>query len=107
LRDSVALNAPMATPVASYIGKYVNDFYGSMTITQGENNDLEARFEHHPKMFVKLQPIGKQRFFATFSDPAFGKTVFPFTVQNGKVTGVNVKVADFVEADPYEFKKVN
>jgi CubicO group peptidase (beta-lactamase class C family) len=107
LRDSVALNPPMATAIASYVGKYVNDFYGSMTITQGENNDLEARFEHHPKMFVKLQPIGKQRFFATFSDPTFGKSVFPFTVQNGKVTGVNVKVADFVEADPYEFKKVN
>jgi hypothetical protein len=26
-------------------------------------------------------------------------------VQNGKVTGVRVKVADFVEYNPYDFKK--
>jgi CubicO group peptidase (beta-lactamase class C family) len=107
LRDSVALNLQPATAIANYTGKYVNEFYGSMIVSQGENNDLEVRFEHHPKMFVKLQPIGGHRFFATFSDPIYGKTVFPFSFQNGKVTGVKVKVADFVEADPYEFKKVN
>jgi CubicO group peptidase (beta-lactamase class C family) len=107
LRDSVALNLPLAAPIANYTGKYVNEFYGSMVITQGENNDLEVRFEHHPKMFVKLQPIGKHRFFATFSDPTYGKSVFPFAFQNGHVTGVKVKLANFVEADPYEFRKVN
>jgi CubicO group peptidase (beta-lactamase class C family) len=106
-RDSVTLNLQPAAPIANYTGKYINEFYGSMIVTQGENNDLEARFEHHPKMFVKLQPIGGHRFFATFSDPIYGKTVFPFNFQNGKITGVKVKVADFVEADPYEFKKVN
>jgi hypothetical protein len=26
-------------------------------------------------------------------------------VENGKVTGVTVKVADFIEYNPYEFKK--
>ena len=31
--------------------------------------------------------------------------VFPFTVENGKVTSVTVKVADFIEYNPYEFKK--
>ncbi|MCC8424471.1 serine hydrolase [Mucilaginibacter sp. UR6-11] len=107
LRDSVLLNLPTAQPASNYTGRYYNELYGNMTITPGENNDLEARFEHHPKMFVKLQPIGGNRFFATFSDAIYGKTVFPFTVQNGKITGIKVKVADFVEADPYEFKKVN
>jgi CubicO group peptidase (beta-lactamase class C family) len=107
LRDTVALNLPTAMPIANYRGKYNNDLYGSMVITGGENNDLEVRFEHHPKMFVHLQPLGGNRFFATFSDPIYGKAVFPFTFQNGRITGVKVKVADFVEADPYEFKKVN
>jgi hypothetical protein len=76
-----------------------------MTITQGENNDLEIRFEHHPKMFAKLQPLGGNRYYVTFSDPTLGKAVFPFTVQNGRVIGVRVKVADFVEYNPYDFKK--
>ncbi|MDB5150915.1 MAG: hypothetical protein JWQ57_4935, partial [Mucilaginibacter sp.] len=45
------------------------------------------------------------RFYVTFSDPTLGKAVFPFTVQNGEVTGVRVKVADFVERGAYDFKK--
>ncbi|TSJ43608.1 serine hydrolase [Mucilaginibacter corticis] len=107
LRDSVALNLMPAQPVANYTGKYHNELYGDMTITNGTNNDLEARFEHHPKMFAKLQPLGGNRFFATFSDPIYGRSVIPFTFQNGRITGVKIKVADFVEADPYDFKKIN
>lgn len=107
LRDSVMMNLQPSQPIGAYIGKYHNDLYGDMTITQGEGNNLEGRFEHHPKMFVKMQPVGANRFFATFSDPIYGKTVFPFTVQGGRVTSVRVKVADFVEQDPYNFKKVN
>jgi len=69
-------------------------------------NDLEMRFEHHPKMYAHLQPLGGNRFYVTFSDPVLGRAIFPFTVVNGKVAGVRVKVADFVEYDPYYFKKV-
>jgi hypothetical protein len=105
LRDSVALNPLPALPPASYTGSYVNELYGHLTITQGEINDLEIRFEHHPRMYAHLQPLGDNRFYVTFSDPTYGKAVFPFTVQNGKVTGLRVKVADFVEYNPYEFKK--
>ncbi|MBK0380255.1 serine hydrolase [Mucilaginibacter segetis] len=106
LRDTVASNPQPALPSGMYTGKYINDLYGNLTITQGEQNDLEIRFEHHPRMFAKLQPLGGNRFYVTFSDPVYGKAVFPFTVQNGKVTGVRVKVADFVEYTPYDFKKV-
>jgi CubicO group peptidase (beta-lactamase class C family) len=107
LRDSVALHLQSTLPLTAYTGKYFNDLYGNMTIDQGgENNDLQMRFEHHPKMFAHLQAIGNNRFYVTFSDPEFGKAVFPFTVQNGQVTGVRVKVADFIEYTPYDFKKV-
>ncbi|GAA3993467.1 serine hydrolase [Mucilaginibacter dorajii] len=105
LRDTILLNPKPALLPVSYIGKYTNSLYGSMTVTQGENNDLEMRFEHHPKMFAKLQPLGGNRYYVTFSDPTLGKAVFPFTVQNGKVTSVRVKVADFVERNAYDFKK--
>lgn len=105
LRDTIAMNRPPLMLVGQYTGKYTNDLYGSMTVTQGTGNDLEMRFEHHPKMFARLQPLGGNRFYVTFSDPTYGKAIFPFTVVNGKVTGVRVKVADFVEYDPYDFKK--
>jgi len=106
LHDTIAMNRPPQLLPSQYTGKYVNDLYGSMTVTQGANNDLEMRFEHHPKMFARLQPLGGNRFYVTFSDPVLGKAVFPFKVENGKVTGVRVKVADFVEYDPYDFTKV-
>lgn len=105
LRDTVALNRPPALLPAQYAGKYVNELYGTMTVSQGMGNDLEMRFEHHPKMYAHLQPLGGNRFYVTFSDPVLGKAIFPFTVTNGKVTSVRVKVADFVEYDPYDFKK--
>jgi CubicO group peptidase (beta-lactamase class C family) len=105
LLDSVALNPVPSLPTENYTGKYANTLYGTMTVTKGENNDLEMRFEHHPKMFAHLQPLGANRFYVTFSDPTYGKAVFPFTVQNGTVTGVRVKVADFVEYNPYDFTK--
>jgi CubicO group peptidase (beta-lactamase class C family) len=104
-RDTVLLNLRPALSLNDYTGRYNSDLYGNLTITKGEGNDLEARFEHHPKMFAKLQPLGGNRFYATFSDPEFGKAVFPFTVQNNKVVSLRVKVADFVEYTPYEFKK--
>lgn len=107
LRDTVALNRPAAMPLTAYIGKYVNALYGNLTVTQGETNDLEIRFEHHPRMFAHLQCLGGNRFYATFSDPTLGKAVFPFFVQNGVVTAIRVKVADFVERDPYDFRKLD
>lgn len=107
MRDSVALNLKPTLLSGQYTGKYVNDLYGSLTVTQGENNDLEVRFEHHPKMFAHLQPLGGNRFYATFSDPVYGKAVFPFIFQSGKITGIRVKVDDEVEATPYDFKKVD
>lgn len=105
LRDSVALNPKAALSLNDYTGKYINDLYGSLTIARGDNNDLEVRFEHHPRMFARLQPLGGNRFYATFSDPEFGKTVLPFTVRNGRVISLRVKVSDFIEYGGYDFKK--
>jgi len=107
LRDSVAMHLPTAQPLSAYTGKYFNDLYGNMTITiGGELDQLQLRFEHHPKMFATAQPLGGNRFYVVFSDPEFGKAVFPFTFSGGKLSGVRVKVADFIEQTPYDFKKV-
>lgn len=107
LADSAALHLQPALPVSAYTGKYLSDLYGYMTIDQGgENGELQIRFEHHPKMYALMRPIGGNRFYVTFSDPEFGRAVFPFTVVNGRVVSARVKVADFIEYTPYEFKKV-
>lgn len=103
-RDSIALKLPTSLPLTAYTGKYFNDVYGDMIVVM-EHNELRMKFSHHPNMYALLEPLGGDRFHATFSDPIFSKAIFPFKTSNGKVTGVTVKVADFVEYNPYEFIK--
>ncbi|MCC8410543.1 serine hydrolase [Mucilaginibacter sp. UR6-1] len=105
LRDTVARNPRAELSLSYYEGKFTNPLYGTVNIERGDNNDLNMRFEHHPKMYARLQPLGGNRFYVTFSDPVLGKAIFPFTVQNGKVTGFKLKVADFVEMGAYDFKR--
>ncbi|HEY1024488.1 MAG TPA: serine hydrolase [Sphingobacteriaceae bacterium] len=104
LRDSVTAGQKARLSLNAYTGKYKNDFYGNLTIEKF-GDELRMTLEHHPRMFVRLQPLGGDRFYATFSDPAFGTAVFPFSVQGRKVNGITVKVSDFIEYDPYFFTK--
>jgi CubicO group peptidase (beta-lactamase class C family) len=104
LRDSVALNNKPSLALTQYTGNYVNEVYGNMKVVL-EKGELRMHFSHHPNMYAILQSIGNDRFYAVFSDPVFSKAVFPFHIENGKVKSVTVKVADFVEYNPYEFIK--
>ncbi|MBS1919742.1 MAG: serine hydrolase [Bacteroidetes bacterium] len=104
LKDSVALNLKTEFPLKAYAGNYFNDVYGNMKVVL-ENGELKMNFSHHPNMYAKLESLGGNRFYATFTDPEFSKAIFPFHVENGKVKSVTVKVADFVEYNPYEFIK--
>jgi len=104
LKDSAAMHLKAELPISAYEGNYFNDVYGNMSVAS-ENGELKMKFSHHPDMYAKLESLGGSRFYATFTDPEFSKAVFPFHVEDGKVTSVTVKVADFVEYNPYEFTK--
>jgi CubicO group peptidase (beta-lactamase class C family) len=103
-RDTVAMNIKPAVPLSSFAGTYKHDIYGNMTIGN-EDGKLVARFEHHMGRYAILEPLGSNRFLASFNDPLYGIKVWPFTIENGKVKSVTVTVADFVEFTPYEFYK--
>jgi CubicO group peptidase (beta-lactamase class C family) len=102
--DSVGFQLRTALPLKEYTGTYFNDVYGNVQVVQ-EDGELLMRFQHHPHMYAKLQSLGGNRFYVTFSDPEFETAVFPFAVENGKVKSVTVKVADFIEYTPYIFQK--
>jgi CubicO group peptidase (beta-lactamase class C family) len=104
LQDTVAMHQAPALALSAYTGNYSSDVYGDMKVVL-EEGELRMRFSHHPAMYARLQSLGGNRFYATFTDPEFSKAVFPFSVDNGKVKSVTVKVADFVEYTPYEFLK--
>ena len=89
LKDTVAMNLKTELPLKAYTGKYFNDVYGNMTVVL-ENGELKMKFSHHPDMYAKLESLGGDRFYATFTDPEFSKAIFPFHTENGKVKSVTV-----------------
>ena len=104
-RDTIKSKPKTALPLNDYTGEYIHDLYGKMNIKL-ENGELIMRFEHHPNRYSKLEALGGNRFLSTWNDPLYGVKVLPFTVENGKVKSLTVRVADFVEFTPYEFMKV-
>lgn len=104
-KDTISSNPKTDLPLSAFAGTYVHDIYGNMIIAL-ENGKLKASFEHHKGRYADLEALGGSRFFATFNDPLYGRKVWPFTIENGKVKSVTMKVADFVEFTPYEFIKV-
>jgi CubicO group peptidase (beta-lactamase class C family) len=105
-RDTINSKPKTALALSDYTGDYVHELYGKMNIRL-EKGELIMRFEHHPNRYSKLEALGGNRFLSTWNDPLYGVKVLPFTVENGKVKSVTVRVADFVEFTPYEFVKVN
>jgi len=106
IRDTVAMKPATALPLRDYAGNYVHEVYGNMNISL-ESNQLIMRFEHHKNRLATLEPLGGNRFFSEWNDPLYGKKRLAFTVENGKVKSLTVRVADFVEFTPYEFYKTN
>jgi CubicO group peptidase (beta-lactamase class C family) len=104
-KDTVAMNLKSSLPLQNFTGIYKHDIYGNMNITM-EKGKLVATFEHHKGRYAELEPLGGNRFLASFNDPLYGVKVWPFTIEKGKIKSVTVAVADFVEFTPYEFYKI-
>ena len=104
-RDTINSKPKTDLPLGDYTGEYRHELYGKMNIKL-ENGELIMRFEHHPNRYSKLEALGGNRFLSTWNDPLYGVKVLPFTVENGKVKSLTVRVADFVEFTPYEFIKM-
>lgn len=103
-QDTIATNPTTSLALAAYAGDYTHGVYGKMSIKL-EDGKLVARFEHHKGRYVTLEPLGSNRFLATWSEALYGIKVWPFVTANGKVKSVTVTMADFVEFTPYEFYK--
>lgn len=105
IKDSIAMKPASALSLSAYAGEYLHDVYGKMNI-KIEEGKLIMRFEHHKGRYGTLEPLGGNRFFCTYNDPLYGMKKLEFIVTNNKVKSLTVKVADFVEFTPYEFKKI-
>lgn len=104
IQDSVKMNIEAETELENFEGKYENEVYGFAELKKVKNT-LELKLEHHSKLTGKLEYIGNNRFFCTYSDPTYGKKVFQFYLNNGKVNSFDLYVDDFVDYQAYKFVK--
>jgi hypothetical protein len=94
------------TPIAlaKFVGSYKNSVYGKMDMKL-EKGKLNMYFEHHPNNIGSLAYLGNNQFLCTYSDITNGIEVLPFTMENGEVKSISVKVNDFIDYERYEFVK--
>lgn len=104
ISDSATMNFYSDVDLSEFEGKYKNEVYGSSWLVR-KGNFLEMTLQHHPKITGKLEYIGNNRFFCTYSDPIFGKKVFQFAVESDKVKSFDLYVDDFIDYEPYKFVK--
>ncbi len=91
-------------PLSSYAGKYIHPLYGPITITVN-NHDLLIRFEGHHQLTAKLEYMDNEEWRLTYSNPAFGVFPVKFTASQQEVLSIAIPVNDFLEYDPYTFRK--
>lgn len=104
LRAKVAEKRPLALPLQAYTGVYTNPIYGDLEV-RVEQTNLKVRLGRHPNGAATLEYMGEHRFMATFDNPTFGIHPLVFVAENDQITGLTLKVNDFVEFDAYEFRR--
>ncbi len=105
MNDSIALAIKTPLPIKQYEGTYVNDIYGKIDLTAA-GNTLLLKMQHHPTISAVLTYIGNNRFYCQYNHPMFGKTVWPFTIENGEVKSLVLSVHPFLEFTDYKFLKM-
>lgn len=105
MTDSASMQIKLPFSIEQYAGTYSNDVYGNIFL-KPDGNELVLTMEHHHSITARLTYIGNNRFYCVFNHPMFGKTVWPFAVSNGKVTGLTLSVHPFLEFTTYHFSKV-
>ncbi|MGE0077321.1 MAG: serine hydrolase [Bacteroidales bacterium] len=105
LRRVIMLNNKPSLSLSQYVGKYNNDVYGDIEVRL-ENGKLNIYFSNHPDLVGKLDHIQNDSFLCVYSNPSMGIFEIPFKIKDGKVMGLTLRVSDFIEFTPYEFKKI-
>lgn len=103
LQARVKGNAP-PLPLNAYAGTYTNPLFGDIVMVP-EKDALKILFPKRPHLTATLQYMDHQQWLLQYSHPGFGIFPLTFTTVKGRVTGTDLRVNEFLEYDPYTFKK--
>jgi CubicO group peptidase (beta-lactamase class C family) len=104
LAGRVAKKNKPARSLKDYAGTYQHPVYGTITV-EPKGKQLLVRFSHHPTLTTTLDYMEGDIFRSMFNHAAYGIFPAPFTVENGQVKTLEIRVNDGLEQDPYVFSK--
>ena len=104
LAARVAKKAKPALALKAYAGNYQHSIYGPVSV-EAKGKQLLVRFPLHPALTATLDYMDGDAFRTSYSNAAYG--IFPanFTVENGQVKTMELRVNPGLEQDPYVFVK--
>lgn len=90
--------------MASYCGHYTNPLYGSLDIRSADKG-LAITFNGHAHLTATLQYMDNDEWLLQYDNILYGIYSTKFRIVAGKVVSLETRESDFVEYDPYTFKK--
>ena len=96
---------PPSLPLSAYTGRYTHPLYGEINIEQ-TGNKLLVRFQQHQHLTATLEHMDNNDWLMEYNNIEYGIFSTRFTIENNKVQSVTIKFNEYVEFDPYEFKKL-
>ncbi len=96
--------AKPSMPLKNYAGIYANELYGTITIT-AENDRLIIKFSGHSDLSATLTCMNKDEWLLEYNNIEYGIFATRFRIDAGQVRSLDIRVNEFVEADPYTFTK--
>ncbi|HEX9512936.1 MAG TPA: serine hydrolase [Puia sp.] len=98
--------ATPSLPLAAYAGHYTNELYGSLDITLvGNKRGLIMKFNSHDHLTATLSYMDSDEWLLQYDNIEYGIFSVRFTTGQGRVVSLETRESDFVEEDPYVFKK--
>lgn len=91
-------------PLNDYAGEYENFLYGPIRIAV-KGNELDVNMLGTHDLHATLQYMDNNEWLMTYSNIDFGILPAKFTIENGKVISVEIRVNEFLDYDPYIFRK--
>ena len=90
--------------INNYTGVYTNDLYGTINISQ-QGKQLFIKFNSHANLTATLDYMDNGEWLLRYNNIEYGIYPATFETENGNVKSIKVKANDFIEYDPYIFKK--
>jgi len=98
-KPNMAGGAPPPLPLAAYVGKYEDSWYGTMTISERGKDKLWISFDRTPGMEGALEPVAGNKFRTVWTDRGIEDAYVDFALDGKAITGVKMAaispLADF------------